>query len=153
MYRQNLWEKKNISHFRSVGRIDLFLTEKNKNGFKNILECLLENIPASPLPRHWGLKPSCSFIQTAGAPALPFVHHHHGCWPKPQGQLKSVIVHAEGPICLCPVLKATESRRSCCQYEDVVLHHKCCHPGWLCILDFLKHHRCLRDPALRGNLS
>lgn len=101
-------KKKNISHFRYVGRIDLFLTEKIKKGFKNTLERLLESIPASPLLWHWVLHPSCSFFQTAGAPALPFVHHHHGCWPKPQGQLKSVSSRTQRDPSVCvPPLKAT----------------------------------------------
>lgn len=64
-----------------------------------------------------------------------------------------LIVYAEGPICLPPPRRQQKALRSCCHYEDVVLHHKCCHLGWLCSLDFRKHQRCFRALALRGNLS
>lgn len=99
MYRENLWEK----HFTlQICWKNWFVSyRKNKKGSKNTL-CLR----TSQLRRcrKTGLIPSCSFFQTAGAPALPFVHHHHGCWPKPQGQLKSVssCTHRDPSVCVPP---------------------------------------------------
>lgn len=149
-----IYEKKNISHFRHVGRIDLFLTEKIKKVLKTHLNVCLRT---SQLRRcrdtgAWThhalffrqqelqLFPSCTIITAAD----------------PNRRASSNLSHRARRgthLSVPPLPKATESRRSCCHYEDAVLHHKCCHLGWLCSLDSLKHQRCFRDPALRGNLS
>lgn len=71
--------RKNISHFRYVGRIDLFLTEKIKTLLKNPLEGLLVKGPGlAAAERLRSLtSPRSVLFQTAEGTALPCMHRRH----------------------------------------------------------------------------